>query len=428
MKVIVNPERRDWNAITRRALPDDGVIGERVEKIISRVRKDGDKALLSLAQEIDGVALTRVDVGRDQIEAAANQISDDLKKAIAISVANVRKFHAAQLGSGVDIETMPGVRCVQKNVPVQRVGLYVPGGSAPLFSTVIMLAVPAKVAGCPEIVLCTPPDKSGRVAPEILYAASVCGVDKVFMSGGAQAVAAMAYGTESIPKVDKIFGPGNRYVTKAKQLVSLSEVAIDMPAGPSEVMVMADSTAVPEFVAADMLSQAEHGRDSQSVLVTDSRSFAERTIREIESQLAVLSRSGFASDSLEHGFIVVMDERQDMIDFANVYAAEHLIISMENAWDVAGQITAAGSIFLGNYSPESAGDYASGTNHTLPTSGWARAFSGVNVDSFLKKITIQELTLDGLRGIGQTVMDMTSAEGLDGHRNAVKIRLEKAVR
>lgn len=428
MKVIVNPERRDWDTITRRALPDDGVIGQRVEKIIARVRKDGDKALLELAQEIDGVPLTRVDVGRDQIEAAAGQISDDLKKAIGISVANVRKFHEAQLGSGVDIETMPGVRCVQKNVPVQKVGLYVPGGSAPLFSTVIMLAVPAKVAGCPEIVLCTPPDKSGRVAPEILYAASVCGVDKIFMSGGAQAIAAMAYGTKSIPKVYKIFGPGNRYVTKAKQLVSLSEVAIDMPAGPSEVMVMADRTAVPEFVAADMLSQAEHGRDSQSVLVTDSRSFAEQVIRQVEAQLAVLSRSGLAADSLENSFIVVMDERQDMIDFANTYAAEHLIISMEDAWGVAGKITAAGSIFLGNYSPESVGDYASGTNHTLPTAGWAKAFSGVNVDSFLKKITIQELTADGLRGIGQAVMDMAAAEGLDGHRNAVKIRLEKAVR
>lgn len=424
MKVIVNPERRDWSEITRRALPDDGVIGQRVEKIIARVREEGDDALIGLAAEIDGVKLDRVDVGKDQIEAAAGKIEQSLKDAIELSVSNVRKFHEAQLSKGVDIQTMSGVRCVQRNVPVQRVGLYIPGGSAPLFSTVIMLAVPAKVAGCPELVLCTPPDKSGNVAPEILYAASVCGVDKIFMAGGAQAVAAMAYGTKSVPKVDKIFGPGNRYVTKAKQLVSLSEVGIDMPAGPSEVMVMADSTARPEFVAADLLSQAEHGADSQSVLVTDSRSFAEQVLKQVEVQLAVLSRSGLASNSLDNSFAVVMDDRQDMIDFANVYAAEHLIVSMDDPWGVADKITAAGSIFLGNYSPESVGDYASGTNHTLPTAGWARAFSGVNVDSFLKKITIQELSADGLRGIGPAVMAMAAAEGLDGHRNAVKIRLE----
>lgn len=424
MKVIVNPERRDWSEITRRALPDDGVIGQRVENIIARVREEGDDALIGLAAEIDGVKLDRVDVGKDQIEAAAGKIEQSLKDAIELSVSNVRKFHEAQLSKGVDIQTMSGVRCVQRNVPVQRVGLYIPGGSAPLFSTVIMLAVPAKVAGCPEIVLCTPPDKSGNVAPEILYAASVCGLDKIFMAGGAQAVAAMAYGTKSVPKVDKIFGPGNRYVTKAKQLVSLSEVGIDMPAGPSEVMVMADSTARPEFVAADLLSQAEHGADSQSVLVTDSRSFAEQVLKQVEVQLAVLSRSGLASNSLDNSFAVVMDDRQDMIDFANVYAAEHLIVSMDDPWGVADKITAAGSIFLGNYSPESVGDYASGTNHTLPTAGWARAFSGVNVDSFLKKITIQELSADGLRGIGPAVMAMAAAEGLDGHRNAVKIRLE----
>lgn len=424
MKVIVNPERRDWNDITRRALPDDGAIGERVGRIIERVRREGDAALLALAQEIDKVTLTRVDVGCDQFEAAAAMVGDDLKRAIELSIANVRRFHEAQLSAGVDIETMPGVRCVQRNVPVQRVGLYVPGGSAPLFSTVIMLAVPAKVAGCPEIVLCTPPDKSGSVAPEILYTAALCGVSKVFMAGGAQAVAAMAYGTQSLPKVDKIFGPGNRYVTKAKQMVSLSEVAIDMPAGPSEVMVMADASARPGFVAADLLSQAEHGSDSQSVLVCDSRSLAEQTIKQVEVQLAALSRSGLAANSLDNSYIVVMDSQQDMIDFANAYAAEHLIISMENPWDVAAKITAAGSIFLGNYSPESVGDYASGTNHTLPTAGWAKAFSGVNVDSFLKKITIQELTADGLRGIGPAVMDMAAAEGLDGHRNAVKIRLE----
>lgn len=424
MKVIVNPERRDWDSITRRALPDDGAIGARVEKIIERVRKEGDHALVEFAREFDNVEIPRLDVGRDQFEAAAMKVSQELKDAIALAVENVRAFHQAQMSCGVDIETMPGVRCVQRNVPVQRVGLYVPGGSAPLFSTVIMLAVPAGVAGCPEIVLCTPPDKTGNIAPEILYTASVCGVDKVFMAGGAQAIAAMAYGTKSIPQVDKIFGPGNRYVTKAKQIVSVSQVAIDMPAGPSEVMVLADSSAKPEFVAADLLSQAEHGSDSQSVLVTDSRSFAQRTIKEVETQLALLSRSGLAAGSLGNSFIVVMDDKRDMVDFANVYAAEHLIISMEEPWDIAGKITAAGSIFLGNYSPESVGDYASGTNHTLPTAGWAGAFSGVNVDSFLKKITIQELSATGLKNIGRAVMDMAAAEGLDGHRNAVKIRLE----
>ena len=424
MKVVVNPERRDWNKLVRRALPDDGVIGSRVEKIVARVKEDGDNALLQLAEEIDGVKLSRIDVGQDQIDEAACKIDPKLKDAIDISVANVRKFHQAQLHDGVDIETMPGVRCLQRAVPIQRVGLYVPGGSAPLFSTVIMLAIPAKVAGCPEIILCTPPSKTGNVAPEILYAASVCGVDKVFLAGGAQAVAAMAYGTQSIPKVDKIFGPGNRYVMKAKQLVSLSEVAIDMPAGPSEVLVMADETAKCEFVAADMLSQAEHGPDSQSVLVTDSRAMAEQVIREVEKQLAVLNRASLAATSIEHSFIVVMDDRKDMVDFANFYAAEHLIISMEKPWDIADKITSAGSIFLGNYSPESVGDYASGTNHTLPTSGWARAFSGVNTDSFLKKITIQELSADGLKRIGTAVMDMAAAEGLDGHENAVKVRLQ----
>lgn len=424
MRVVVNPERRDWGKLIRRSLPDDGAIGARVESIVARVREEGDWALLRLAEEIDGVKLARVDVGRDQIEEAGARVAPALKEAIDVAVGNVRRFHEAQLSTGVDIETMPGVRCVQRNVPVQRVGLYVPGGSAPLFSTVIMLAVPANVAGCPEIVLCTPPDKTGNVAPEILYAASVCGVQRIFMAGGAQAIAAMAYGTESIPKVDKIFGPGNRYVTKAKQLVSLSEVAIDMPAGPSEVLVMADSSARPQFVAADLLSQAEHGPDSQSVLVADSRSLAEQVVREVEKQLASLGRRTLASTSLENSFIVVMDERQDMIDFANAYAAEHLIVSMEDSWDIASRITSAGSIFLGNYSPESVGDYASGTNHTLPTSGWASAFSGVNTDSFLKKITIQELTAEGLRGLGEAVMEMASAEGLDGHRNAVKVRLE----
>ena len=347
-----------------------------------------------------------------------------LKTALAIAKSNIEAFHRAQLPPQVDIEVMPGVRCVQRAVAIGRVGLYVPGGNAPLFSTVLMLALPARIAGCGEVILCTPAGRGGKIAPEVLFAADLCGVDRIFAVGGAQAVAAMAYGTESIPHVEKIFGPGNRYVTRAKQLVSTEAVAVDLPAGPSEVMVLADNSARAEFVAADLLSQAEHGPDSQTVLLTPSRGLAEQVAREVERQLAALPRRQTAALAIENSRIVVLDSPDEMIEMSNAYAPEHLILSVEDPWAVAERITAAGSVFLGNYTPESAGDYASGTNHTLPTYGWARSMSGVNLDSFLRKITYQQITPDGLRGLGPTIETMASAEGLDAHRNAVTIRFE----
>ncbi len=423
MDVVVNPERREWEALMRRAVFDDQVIAGRVERIVDQVRIEGDDALRRLSAEIDGVMLDTLMVSELEIQEAAEQVSDELKKALALAAENIRKFHTAELPAVVDVETMPGVRCVQKAIPIRRVGLYIPGGSAPLFSTVLMLAIPAQVVGCGETILCTPPNKQGGVAPEILYAASLCGIKRIFKVGGAQAVAAMAYGTHTIPRVDKIFGPGNRYVTKAKQMVSTSQVAIDMPAGPSEVMVLADESARAEFVAADLLSQAEHGPDSQVLLVTNSRAFADRVNHYLEEQLAQLPRREIARRALGNGRMVVMDDRTEMIAFANEYAAEHLIISLTDPWEAAAQITAAGSIFIGNYSPESAGDYASGTNHTLPTSGWAKAFSGVNIDSFVRKVTIQELSPAGLQSLGDTIRTMARAEGLDAHKKAVEVRL-----
>lgn len=422
MQVIVNPEPRDWAALTARPQMQREVITERVADILSAVRTEGDRALLRLTEHIDGIRLETTVVTADEIAEASRQIDPALKTAIAAAADNIRRFHAAQRPASVEVETLPGVRCLQRAVPLNRVGLYIPGGSAPLFSTVLMLAIPARITGCKELVLCSPPDKTGRIAPVILYTASVCGVDRIFKAGGAQAIAAMAYGTQSIPKVDKIFGPGNQYVTEAKQQIS-STVAIDMPAGPSEVLVMADETAVPAFVAADLLSQAEHGPDSQVILLTDTRSMAERVQQEVETQLAQLSRQSTATRALDHSRLIVMDDRDEMIAFANAYAAEHLIISMNDPWKVAEQITAAGSIFIGNYSPESAGDYASGTNHTLPTYGWARSFSGVNLDSFMRKITYQELSPEGLKRLGGTIETMAAAEGLDAHKNAVAVRL-----
>ena len=359
--------------------------------------------------------------------AAAALIPAALKEALAAAKANIETFHRAQLPPEVDIETMPGVRCVQRAVPIRRVGLYIPGGKAPLFSTVLMLAVPARVAGCGEVILCTPARPDGTIAPEILYAADLCGVDRIFSVGGAQAVAAMAYGTESIPRVDKIFGPGNRYVTKAKQLVGANDVAVDLPAGPSEVLVLADDEASPAFAAADLLSQAEHGGDSQAVLVCPSVEFARDTQRAVGEQLLQLRRGETIREALRQSRIVVLDSREKMIGFANAYAPEHLIISMRDAWDVAAQITAAGSVFIGPWSPESAGDYASGTNHTLPTGGWARAYSGVNTDSFLRKITDQELSRKGLAALSPTVIAMAEAEGLGAHAAAVRVRMKGGV-
>lgn len=423
-----NPPRIEWPKLISRAAESDSDIDASVRATLEYVRTQGDKAVLDLESRYDNIVFTSVEalkVSDKEIAEATASVSPELKAAIAQAYSNIRIFHSAQMPQTVKVETSPGVVCYQKAVPLRRVGLYIPGGRAPLFSTVLMLAVPASVAGCPEIVLCTPPDKDVKANPVIVYAASVCGVRNIFKIGGAQAIAAMAYGTETLAKCDKIFGPGNRYVMKAKQLVGLTEAATDMPAGPSEVMVLADETAVPEFVAADFLSQSEHGPDSQSVLVCTSTAIADAVEEAIARQAESLERGGIVSKALEHSRIVVLENRGDVVDFANEYAPEHLIISMADPWEVADRIVAAGSIFIGNYSPESAGDYASGTNHTLPTSGWARSFSGLNLDAFMRRMTVQELSRDGLAGLAGTVRAMALAEGLDAHAAAVDVRLRE---
>lgn len=424
MNIFVNPSRGEWAELCRRAEQDNSLIAERVQAIVDRVAREGDAALKALAKDIDGVELASLKVSDEEFKEAAEKVSPEVKAAIEVARKNISAFHTAQLPREVRVETQPGVVCIQRPVAIRRVGLYIPGGTAPLFSTVLMLALPAKIAGCEEVVLCTPTNKEGKVAAEVLYAAQQCGVTSVYKVGGAQAVAAMAYGTESVPKVDKIFGPGNRYVTLAKQLVSGRNTSIDMPAGPSEVMVMADESADARFVAADLLSQAEHGRDSQAMVVCNSEALAEAVMAEVERQAALLSRGEYIAESLKNSRAVVFASRQQMIDFANAYAAEHLIVSMQDAWSVVDSITAAGSIFVGNYSPESAGDYASGTNHTLPTSGWAHSCSGVNVDSFMRKMTIQELSKEGLQGLSSTIVAMADAEGLEAHAAAVKVRIK----
>ena len=424
MNIFVNPPRGEWAELCRRAEQDNSLIAERVQAIVDRVAREGDAALKALAKDIDGVELASLKVSDEEFVEAAEKVSPEVKAAIEVARKNISAFHTAQLPGEVRVETQPGVVCIQRPVAIRRVGLYIPGGTAPLFSTVLMLALPAKIAGCEEVVLCTPTNKEGKVAAEVLYVAQQCGVTSVYKVGGAHAVAAMAYGTESVPKVDKIFGPGNRYVTLAKQLVSGRNTSIDMPAGPSEVMVMADESADARFVAADLLSQAEHGRDSQAMVVCNSESLAEAVMAEVERQATQLSRGEYIAESLKNSRAVVFESRQEMIDFANAYAAEHLIVSMQDAWLVVDKITAAGSIFVGNYSPESAGDYASGTNHTLPTSGWAHSCSGVNVDSFMRKMTIQELSKVGLQGLSSTIVAMADAEGLEAHAAAVKVRME----
>lgn len=423
-----NPPRIEWPKLISRAAESDSDIDASVRATLEYVRTQGDKAVLDLESRYDNIVFTSVEalkVSDKEIAEATASVSPELKAAIAQAYSNIRKFHSAQMPQIVKVETSPGVVCYQKAVPLRRVGLYIPGGRAPLFSTVLMLAVPASVAGCPEIVLCTPPDKDGKANPVIVYAASVCGVRNIFKIGGAQAIAAMAYGTETLAKCDKIFGPGNRYVMKAKQMVGLSVAAIDMPAGPSEVMVLADGTADPEFVAADFLSQSEHGPDSQSILVCTSEAIAKSVVDAVARQTARLSRGSIIAKALDHSRMVVLTSREDIVDFANEYAPEHLIISMRDPWSVADKVVASGSIFIGNYSPESAGDYASGTNHTLPTSGWARSFSGLNLDAFMRKMTIQEISREGLSGLGDTIRTMALAEGLDAHAAAVEVRLEK---
>ena len=427
-KIYVNPPRSEWPALTARCTRQEEEIGERVAAILAEVRTGGDAALRRIVRRIEGYLPETFEVTRERRAEAAKAVSPQLKAALAQAKANIEAFHRAQLPAQVEVETMPGVRCVQRAVAIGRAGLYIPGGKAPLFSTVLMLALPARIAGCREVILCTPCGRDGRIAPEILYAADLCGVDRVFALGGAQAVAAMAYGTESIPRVDKIFGPGNRYVTKAKQLAGAADVAVDLPAGPSEVLVLADEDARPEFAAADLLSQAEHGDDSQAVLVCRSEEFAQRAIASVGEQAARLSRRDAIGNSLANSRIVVFSDPDEQIAFADAYAPEHLIVAMRDAWDAAARITAAGSVFIGGYSPESAGDYASGTNHTLPTGGWARAYSGVNTESFMRKITSQELTRGGLEALAPTITAMAEAEGLDAHANAVRIRTEGGAR
>lgn len=411
MKCYFYPNEEELDVLLSRTTEKFNVSAS-VERILRRVKEEGDRAIVELIKQIDGVDLRELQIV--DLESAESQVSDELKVAIGVAKRNIEKFHAAQIHQEVRVETMKGVECWQKALPINRIGIYIPSGSAPLFSTVLMLALPANIAGVKEIVMCTP-----SPSPEILYAAAVCGVEKVYRIGGAIAIAAMAYGTESVPKVDKIFGPGNQYVTCAKQLVSLYDVAIDMPAGPSEVMILADSSANPAFVAADLLSQAEHGIDSQSIVVTNEPELATEIEKEFENQLAALSRP------IGECSVVVVRNEDEMVTISNQYAPEHLIISMWNAEEVAGKIEAAGSIFLGNYTPESAGDYASGTNHTLPTSGWARSHSGVNLDSFTKKITYQRMTPEGLRNIGPTIETMAQGEGLYAHKNAVTLRLNE---
>ena len=427
-KIYVNPPRSEWPALTARCTRQEEEIGERVAAILAEVRTGGDAALRRIVRRIEGYLPETFEVTRERRAEAAKAVSPQLKAALEQAKANIEAFHRAQLPAQVEVETMPGVRCVQRAVAIGRAGLYIPGGKAPLFSTVLMLALPARIAGCREVILCTPCGRDGRIAPEILYAADLCGVDRVFALGGAQAVAAMAYGTESIPRVDKIFGPGNRYVTTAKQLAGAADVAVDLPAGPSEVLVLADEDARPEFAAADLLSQAEHGDDSQAMLVCRSEEFARRAIASVGEQAARLSRRDAIGNSLANSRIVVFSDPDEQIAFADAYAPEHLIVAMRDAWDAAARITAAGSVFIGGYSPESAGDYASGTNHTLPTGGWARAYSGVNTESFMRKITYQELTRGGLEALAPTITAMAEAEGLDAHANAVRIRTEGGAR
>lgn len=424
MKVIRYPRRSDWDALLLRPELNVQDLRETVGKVLNDVKQRGDEAVLGYEEQFDRVCLSSLNVSKDEMVEAENMVPDDLKTAISLAAENIRTFHEAERFVTAKVETKPGVTCWQKAVPIEKVGLYIPGGTAPLFSTVLMLAIPARIAGCKEIVLCTPPNREGKVNPVILYAAKMAGVSRIFKAGGVQAIGAMAYGSESIPKVYKIFGPGNQYVQAAKQQVSLYDVAIDMPAGPSEVEVLADETANAAFVAADLLSQAEHGIDSQVLLVSTSEKLIKQVEQEVERQLDVLPRKEIAAKALENSRLILVRSMEEAMDMTNMYAPEHLIIEAKDYETLAEQVWNAGSVFLGSFSPESAGDYASGTNHTLPTKGHAKAYSGVNLDAFIRKITFQEITKDGLRTIGPAIETMASHEGLDAHRNAVTIRLK----
>ena len=424
MQVFEEPKKQDWEGLLKRPSFDAALLLPKVQSILDAVALEGDAALLRMTETFDQVHLKTIALDPAMIQAAEALVAPALKAAIQSAKVNIEIFHQAQIKKEEKIETMPGVWCWRKSVGIEKVGIYIPGGTAPLFSTVLMLGVPAKLAGCKEVILCTPPRKDGTVDPAILYAAGLVGIQQIYTIGGAQAIAAMAYGTATVPKVFKIFGPGNQYVTAAKQLIQQEGIAIDMPAGPSEVCVYADETAIPSFVAADLLSQAEHGADSQVLLIASNKNIVEQVQFEIEQQLANLPRVDFATKALSHSKAIVIAVREDAIQLINAYAPEHLILSVDNALVVAEKIINAGSVFIGNYSPESVGDYASGTNHTLPTNGYAKAYSGVSVDSFVKKITFQQLTEMGLKNIAQTVIQMASGEQLEAHAQAVAIRVK----
>jgi histidinol dehydrogenase len=424
MKTILLPEKQTWDELCKRPEINRDDLNTVVRDILNSVKTDSDKAVRYFSEKFDGIPPGNIKVSKEEIESAADEISDDLKNAIATARKNIACFHRAQLIGEPITETISGVKCWRKSVPIEKVGLYIPGGSAPLFSTLLMLGIPAKLAGCEEIIICTPAGKDGKVSPLILYTAQLIGINDIFKVGGAQAIAAMAYGTETIPKVYKIFGPGNQYVTKAKELIQQEGVAIDMPAGPSEVLVIADEDADPVFVAADLLSQSEHGPDSQVIMLTDDAILVERVRTEVYKQLTLLPRNAIATRALENSKLILLSSLSDCMDFSNNYAPEHLIINTADSNNLAKSVRNAGSVFLGSYSCESAGDYASGTNHTLPTNGYAKNYSGVSVESFAKKISFQEINAEGIKNLGSTIELMAEAESLLGHKNAVSVRLK----
>lgn len=424
MKVFKNPNKAEWNSLVKRPILEQESLDDIVVNILNDVKINKDKALLKYAEKFDGVKLYDTQIDSTEIDKATTLVSQDLKDAIQLAKLNIETFHKSQKEKETVIETTEGVKCWRKSVGIEKVGLYIPGGSAPLFSTILMLGIPAQLAGCKEIILCSPPNKQGEIHPAILYTANLVGITKIYKVGGAQAIAAMALGTETIPQVYKIFGPGNQFVTKAKQLIQQEGVAIDMPAGPSEVLVIANKTSNPSFVAADLLSQAEHGADSQVILLSDDEDVISKTITELDVQLNLLPRKEIASKALKVSRAILLNSIEECIVFSNLYAPEHLIIATDNASDYTNQITNAGSVFLGKYSCESAGDYASGTNHTLPTNGYAKNYSGVSLDSFVKKITFQNLNKKGIQAIGPSIELMAEAEGLDAHKNAVTLRLK----
>ena len=427
MNIIKYPKKEDWNAILKRPNLGDDMVNQVVPEVLNDVKTNGDEAVRRYTSKFDHVSLNDYRVTEQEIAEAESLVDAELKRCIQIAKQNIEKFHFAQKTSRKVVETTPGVFCWQKSVPIEKVGLYIPGGSAPLFSTVLMLGIPAKLAACNQIILCTPPNKEGKVHPAILYTAKLIGLNQIYKVGGIQSIAAMAFGTETVPKVAKIFGPGNLYVTAAKQIVAMHGVAIDMPAGPSEVAIMADNTCVPSFIAADLLSQAEHGTDSQVILFTCDEKILPAINKELDLQLEALPRKEIAIKALENSKAIVLRSIDEMLEISNAYAPEHLIIALDNAIEIAELVINAGSVFIGNYSPESAGDYASGTNHALPTAGYARGYSGVNLDSFMKKISFQQLSKYGLFNIGPVIEKMAEAEQLMGHKNAATIRMNAII-